>query len=202
VQDIASQYCVKALDPQRSERILDLCAAPGGKSIGAAIAMQDTGEIRSFDLFAHKVRLIEENAARMGLTSIHAAIGDAAVYNENLGLFDRVLCDVPCSGLGVIRRKPEIRNKPEAEVKALPALQLRILENAARYLKAGGILIYSTCTINRLENEDVCKRFLEAHKDFTVLQTDLPGMRDDCGVTLHPVQNDSDGFYIAKLQKK
>lgn len=204
VQDIASQWCVKSLDAKPGERILDLCAAPGGKSVGAAMDMRDTGEVRSFDLYDHKIALIAQNAKRLGLQSVHPAIGDAAVYNETLGSFDRVLCDVPCSGLGVMRRKPEIRFKDSGDVKALPKLQYEILCNAARYVKSGGRLIYSTCTVNKEENSMVCVRFLKEHPEFTLLKTDpaLQGMKEDCGITLLPQITGSDGFYLAILQKQ
>lgn len=204
VQDIASQWCVKMLDAQKGDRILDLCAAPGGKSIGAAMDMENIGEVRSFDLYPHKVALIEQNANRLGLSCIHAALGDAAVYQEDLGEFDRVLCDVPCSGLGVMRRKPEIRLKNEKDVKAIPQLQYQILCNAARYVKSGGVLIYSTCTINQEENSLVCEKFLKEHPEFTLqpLDATLHGKEEICGMTLLPQITGSDGFYFAKLQRK
>ncbi len=204
VQDISSQWSVRSLGAKPGERILDLCAAPGGKSIGAAMDMHNQGEICSFDLYEHKIALIKQNASRLGLNCIHPAIGDAAVYNEALGEFDRVLCDVPCSGLGVMRRKPEIRLKDEADVKALPEVQYRILCNAARYVKSGGTLIYSTCTINKQENTNICERFLKEHPDF-ILQPNLSGLTGSsevCGITLLPQITQSDGFYLARLQKK
>ena len=204
VQDTASQWCVKNLQAQPGERILDICAAPGGKSVGAAMDMKNTGEVRSFDLYEHKIALIEQNASRLGLTAVHATIGDAAEYNETLGTFDRVLCDVPCSGLGVMRRKPEIRFKDSADVKAIPELQYRILCNAARYVKSGGTLIYSTCTVNKEENSKVCERFLKEHPEFTLCDLDaaLCGKKESVGMTLLPQMTGSDGFYLAKLRKQ
>ena len=204
VQDLASQWCVRALDAKPGERILDLCAAPGGKSIGAAMDMKNTGEIRAFDLYEHKVSLMEQNFARLGLSCMHAACGDAAVYRAELGSFDRVFCDVPCSGLGVMRRKPEIRLKPEAEVKALPELQYSILCNAAKYVKSGGVLIYSTCTVNKEENSMVCEKFLKEHPDFCLREIREPSAarQENVGITLLPQCTASDGFYLAKLMKK
>ncbi len=203
VQDIASQYCVKVLSAKPGERILDVCAAPGGKSIGAAMDMENKGEILAFDLYEHKVKLIQQNAQRLGLSVIKADLGDAAVYRPEIGLFDRVLCDVPCSGLGVMRRKPEIRQKDEKDVKALPALQYKILCNAARYLKTGGVLIYSTCTVNQEENTAVCKRFLKEHDSFAAepIEESIGGLKDECGMLLLPQLTGSDGFYFAKLRK-
>ncbi len=202
VQDIASQYCVSVLDAKPGERILDMCAAPGGKSIGAAMDMGNKGEICSFDLYEHKVKLIEQNAARLGLTAIKAGIGDAAVFDAKLGQFDRVLCDVPCSGLGVMRRKPEIRFKDEKDVKALPELQYKILCNATRYVKKGGVLIYSTCTVNKEENAAVCARFLKEHTNFAAeaVSESIGGMADAYGMQLLPQLTGSDGFYFAKLR--
>lgn len=202
VQDAASQWCVKTLNAKKGERILDLCAAPGGKSIGAAMDMENVGEIAAFDLFAHKVKLIEDNAKRLGLSCIHAAIGDAAIYREGLGEFDKVLCDVPCSGLGVMRRKPEIRTKSKESVEKLPELQLKILTQAAKYVKNGGTLLYSTCTINQQENKAVVEKFLSTHPEFIAVQTDVPGVKDAVGATLFPQDNNTDGFYIAKLMRK
>lgn len=203
VQDIASQWCVKTLGAMPGERILDLCAAPGGKSVGAAMDMRDEGEIRSFDLYEHKTKLILQNADRLGLSCIRAQLGDAAEYNETLGEFDRVFCDVPCSGLGVMRRKPEIRLKAQADVDALPELQHQILCNAARYVKKGGVLLYSTCTINREENSLVCERFAREHPEFVCEQINgVNGISDAYGVTLTPKKTGSDGFYLARFVKK
>ncbi len=203
VQDIASQYCVRVLDAKPGERILDVCAAPGGKSIGAAMDMGNVGEIHAFDLYEHKVKLIEQNAGRLGLSIIQASIGDAAVYRKEIGLFDRVLCDVPCSGLGVMRRKPEIRLKDEKDVKALPELQYRILCNAANYVKKDGILVYSTCTVNKAENEEICKRFLKEHDTFVTepIEIKIDAKADAYGMQLLPALTGSDGFYFAKLRR-
>lgn len=204
VQDTASQWCVKALGARLGERILDMCAAPGGKSIGAAMDMSDTGEVCSFDLYEHKIELIRQNAKRLNLSCIHASLGDAAVYNGSLGEFDRVLCDVPCSGLGVMRRKPEIRLKDEKDLKAIPELQYQILCNAAKYVRSGGVLIYSTCTVNKEENSFVCEKFLKEHPEFDHQPICEPvnGVKEKYGMTLLPQKTGSDGFYFAKLVKK
>ncbi len=201
VQDASSQWCVQQLGPHPGERVLDLCAAPGGKSAGAAICMGNRGEIVSLDLHQHRVKLIEENARRLKLDIIKPRVGDARVFDKSLGLFDRVLCDVPCSGLGVMRRKPEIRLRPQSDVSALPALQYEILCSAARYLKKGGVLVYSTCTINREENTAVCARFLREHKGFVPLpDTPMPGaVNEKIGTTLLPVKDGGDGFFAARL---
>ncbi|MBR6790375.1 MAG: 16S rRNA (cytosine(967)-C(5))-methyltransferase RsmB [Oscillospiraceae bacterium] len=205
VQDAASQLCARAVDPKPGERVFDLCSAPGSKSFTMAQLMEDKGEILAFDLHANRVKLITSGAARLGLTIIKGARGDAAKYNEALGLADRVLCDVPCAGLGVIRRKPEIRLKPEDDLRALPDIQKKILLNAANYVKPGGVLVYSTCSLNREENDRVVDAFLAGRKDFA--PDPLPEIFRDLTdegykATLMPHKGDYDGFFIARMKKR
>lgn len=206
VQDAASQLCAMAVDPQPGETVFDLCAAPGSKSFTMAQLMQNTGRILAFDLHEHRAKLVKDGAERLGLTCIEAAAADAGVYNPALGLADRVLCDVPCAGLGVIRRKPEIRRKTEKEISALPDIQLRILHNAANYLRPGGILVYSTCSLNKDENDRVAAAFLAAHPDF--IPAPLPEIfstlaeKGANSVTLMPQNGDYDGFYIVRFRKR
>lgn len=166
VQDVSSQLAAAALDARPGQRVADFCAAPGGKAFTAAQWMDDTGELCAYDLHAQKVRLIEKGAARLGLTCIHAGENDAKLYNEALGEFDRVLCDAPCSGLGVIRRKPEIRYKEPQGLAGLPEIQYNILETSSKYIAKGGRLVYSTCTLRRAENDEVAERFLREHPEF------------------------------------
>ena len=161
VQDAACQLCAKALSAKEGDRVFDLCAAPGGKTYTIAEEMNNIGEVISFDIHEHRVKLIGDGARRLGLSCVKATKGDATVYRESLGTADAVLCDVPCSGFGIIGRKPEIKYKDPNEIKQLPSLQLEILQNGAKYVKAGGRLVYSTCTLSHSENEKVCKRFLE-----------------------------------------
>ena len=205
VQDAASQFCIAALDPQPGETILDLCAAPGGKSFTVAERMNNTGKIVACDIHNHRLDLIKSGAARLGITNIECIVNDAAVYNENLPMADRVLCDVPCSGLGIVRRKPEIRCKPLDTLKELPPVQGKILDTASRYVKKGGTLVYSTCALNPKENENVCKSFLESHPDF---KSKLPSFAcegmfiRDGFITLMPHINGTDGFFIAVFERK
>ena len=200
VQDAACQLCVKALNAKDGDRVFDLCAAPGGKTYSIAENMNNNGEVLSFDIHAHRVRLIQCGAERLGLSCVKAKAGDATVYNEQLGLADAVLCDVPCSGFGIIGKKPEIKYKDPDEVKALPDLQLKILTNGSCYVKKGGRLVYSTCTLSKGENEKVCNRFLASNEDFTAVRP-LPDYSDEQYLTLMPHKNNTDGFFIACFER-
>ena len=206
MQDKASQLCALAVGAQPGERVFDLCAAPGSKSFVMAQEMEDRGELRAFDLYPARAGLIRQGAERLGLTCIREGVGDASQFDESLGLADRVLCDVPCSGLGIIRRKPEIRWKTAEELDALPPLQLSILENAARYVRPGGTLVYSTCALSKAENEGVAGAFLAKHPEF---QPDpMPPaaaavLGEGCSsATLTPLQGNFDGFYIARFVRR
>ena len=200
VQDKASMLCALALQAQPGQTVFDLCAAPGGKSFTIAELMQNEGRVCAFDLYEKRVGLIRSGAERLGLTCVKAAVGDAAVYNETVGQADRVLCDVPCSGLGVMRQKPEVKYKDLASLDTLPALQAQILANGARYLKDDGRLIYSTCALDKRENEAVCAAFLKEHPDFTAVPP-LPDVSDSPFLTLMPHRFHCDGFFIAAFQK-
>ena len=204
VQDAAARLAVTALDSRPGERVLDCCAAPGGKSFAAAIAMNNVGDISACDIHPHKLRLIEAGAERLGITAITALQKDAAVpAPEWRERFDRIIADVPCSGLGVIRKKPDIRYKDLAPTEALPAIQRRILEAQATHLKPGGTLVYSTCTILRRENEAVIEAFLEDHSVFSTAPFELPqfGIIATGMKTFLPSVEGTDGFFIAKLTK-
>ena len=207
VQDPASRLSVRCarLPKEGGIRLLDCCSAPGGKSFAAAIAMGGRGQIRSCDIHPHKIALIENGARRLGLTNIRAGVQDASVFNpEWEDAFDVVLADVPCSGLGIIRKKPDIRYRNLKETEGLPALQGAILPNQASYLKKGGVLMYSTCTILKRENEQVVEAFLEAHPDFSTEPLCLPEVfpKNENGMlTLLPGQYDTDGFFICRLRR-
>ncbi|MBQ7566035.1 MAG: 16S rRNA (cytosine(967)-C(5))-methyltransferase RsmB [Oscillospiraceae bacterium] len=201
-QDAASRLAVLAADPGPGMRVLDCCAAPGGKSFACAIAMENRGEILSCDLHENKLRHIEQGAARLGLSIIRTAACDAREFApERENAFDLVLCDAPCSGLGVIRKKPDIREKDLGAIAALPQVQLDILRTVGKYVKPGGVLLYSTCTILKRENEEVVRAFLQdapfAPEDFSFAAL---SSRDGM-LTLLPCVHGTDGFFIAKLRK-
>lgn len=206
VQDPAAKLSVLCAGlPKTGCRVLDCCAAPGGKSFAAAIVMGGRGEICSCDIHEHKIPLIESGAARLGIENLTARTQDASQRMEQWeGQFDTVIVDVPCSGLGIIRKKPDIRYKDLQQTRSLPELQRAILENQAAYVRPGGTLLYSTCTVLRRENEDVVTGFLESHSEFRMEQLPLPPMfpENESGMlTLIPGQMDTDGFFIAKLRK-
>lgn len=204
VQDTASQICCAALDAKPGETVFDLCSAPGGKAFTIAEMMKDSGVVRAFDIYQSRVELIKNGASRLGLKSVFSYLSDASVFNENYGFADKILCDVPCSGLGIIRRKPEIRFKKMQDIDNLPDLQYRILCNATRYLKDGGRLVYSTCTLNPKENSEVCDRFLSEHPDFSSAEF-LPSIpryiKDEKYLTLMPHIHSTDGFFVAVFVK-
>ena len=184
--------------------MIDCCSAPGGKSFFAAERMNNTGAIRSCDIFDHKLNKIREGAERLGLSILHPALQDASEFvPEWEASADYVLCDVPCSGLGIIRKKPEIRYKDPAELEQLPELQYAILENCARYVKNGGTLVYSTCTVLRRENQEIVKRFQKAHPEFELCSFSLPVCEEkvDGMITLLPHIHKTDGFFVAKFRK-
>ena len=191
VQDASSQMCCAALGVQPGETVFDVCAAPGGKSFTLAELMGNEGVMRAFDLHDHRVKLISSGAKRLGLQIVDAQVGNAEQYNADLGLADRVLCDVPCAGLGIIGRKPEIRYKSFENIDNLPCLQYNILTNASRYLKVNGTLVYSTCSLNPAENDEVVSKFVNEHPEFRLLSSK----------TVMPHLNDSDGFFIAVLTR-
>ena len=204
-QDTASQIAVRALGILPGMRVADVCAAPGGKSFTAAQYLQNDGILYSFDIYPAKCEVIARRAEQLGVSCQSVAVHDARLpYDGSLyGSFDRVICDAPCSGLGVIRRKPEIRYKGFAEAAQLPSLQYEILCRSAELVRVGGILQYSTCTLNPAENEAVTARFLEEHPNFSAKLLPL----EDCfsaanapisyEITLFPSVHGTDGFYIA-----
>ncbi|MBR5342547.1 MAG: 16S rRNA (cytosine(967)-C(5))-methyltransferase RsmB [Oscillospiraceae bacterium] len=203
VQDRAAAMAVEIAAPKPGMTVLDACAAPGGKSFAAALRMRDEGSILSCDLHGKKLALIESGAKRLGITCIRTAAMDASVFDASLAEgFDLVIADVPCSGFGVMRKKPEIRRKSEAEVGALPAVQARILDNLARYVRPGGTLLYATCTVLREENEELVSGFLKAHPNFQPVDFTVGERRSENGCyTFWPHIDGSDGFFAAKLRR-
>ncbi len=204
VQDEASQICVEALGAEGGDTVIDVCSCPGSKSFGSAVRMKNKGKIYSFDLHKSKLSLIEKNAERLGIDIIEAHERDGRSPDESLfGKADRVLCDVPCSGLGVIAKKPEIRYKSVAEFERLPEIQYDILSASANYVKKGGILVYSTCTVLPSENSDNVKRFLSEHKDFEPVEFSIGEHRSTDGMlSLSPDTDGTDGFFVAKMKRK
>lgn len=205
VQDGASQLCAAALDAKPGDTVLDLCSAPGGKAFTCAQRMQNKGRIIACDIHSHRLALIKEGANRLGVEIIDVKRCDAAAFGGDMPQADRVLCDVPCSGLGIVRRKPEIRFKNAAEIEKLPELQLAILSNAARYVKMGGRLVYSTCALNPKENEEVCARFLAKYDDFSAVDiSELApnAYSKDSTLTLMPHITNTDGFFIAVFERR
>ena len=204
IEDLASQYCASALDVYEGCVVIDTCAAPGGKSFAIAEKMNNKGKVYSCDIYSARTGLIEQGAERLGLDCIEPFVNDASVYNEKFPLADRVLCDVPCSGLGIIGKKPEIKYKKLDEAKSLIPLQKQILEASSRYVKKGGRLVYSTCSVNPGENRKVCDAFLSEHKEFKSVRVleDLPRTVDEGDyITLFPHTNECDGFFIAAFIK-
>ena len=190
IQDKSSFECSKALEAREGNTVLDICSAPGGKAFTIAERMNNKGSVFAFDIHEHRVKLINDGAQRHGLSIISAAVNDALEFSESIPKADRILCDVPCSGFGIIRRKPEIRYKELDSVKELPDIQLKILETSSVYLKENSRLVYSTCTLNKKENENVVRAFLEKHGNFRLIKE----------VTVFPSENGGDGFYYAVLE--
>lgn len=204
VQDGASIISANVLSPSEGETLVDVCSAPGGKSFSSAILMKNKGKIHSFDLHESKLSLIESGKDRLGLTIIDVSARDAREPDESLfGTADKLICDAPCSGLGVLGKKPDLRYKDFATITELPALQLEILEQSVKYLKDGGIAVYSTCTLNPAENEDVIAKFLENNPDFSLVPFKVGEISADSGMlTLLPQKHGTDGFFMAKIIKR
>ena len=192
IEDLSSYNCALALETSEGDTVLDVCSAPGGKAFTIAERMKNKGSVYAFDLHEHRVNLIKSGAERLGLTNIQPSVNDALSFNEDIPMADRILCDVPCSGFGIIRRKPEIRYKELDSIKELPEIQYNILNTSAKYLKSGGRIVYSTCTLNKRENEKVTERFLNENKGFVLLYDK----------TTFPTADGGDGFYFAVMEKQ
>lgn len=188
IEDYSSYSAASALDAKDGDIVLDLCAAPGGKSFTIA---QSGASVYSFDLYEHRVELIKKTAKRLEFDNITASVNDALIYNPEMPLADKILCDVPCSGFGIIRRKPEIRYKNLDEIKSLFDIQYNILSVSSRYLKTGGKIMYSTCTLNKKENEKVVAEFLEKNDNFELIEQK----------TIFPTKDGGDGFFYALMVK-
>lgn len=217
VQDLSAQAACEILSPQPGETVYDCCAAPGGKTFTLAEMMENRGSVTSFDLYPGRARLIAEGAGRLGIGCVTAKALDMTKLPEGFPPGDRVLCDAPCSGFGVIRRKPEIRYKDLRTLKELPELQYAILQNAARLVKPGGVLLYTTCTLNPAENGEVAERFLKENGGFLPRRIDPPWIVPANGeepllrrwldepehqFTMAPFAGASDGFFAAAFVKR
>lgn len=205
VQSASSMVPVHVLEPKAGETVLDMCAAPGSKTTQMAEWMKNEGTIDAWDLYPHKISLIKKNAKKEGITIIHAGARDSSKPMPQVnGKYDKILLDAPCSGLGVLGHKAEIRwRRQEADLEAFPPLQQKLLTCAASYLKSGGTLVYSTCTLNWAENEDMIRWFLSEHPEFEPVDFTLSDTQtSEHGImTLWPDEWDSDGFFVAKLKK-
>ena len=204
IQDVAARLAVTAAQVQPGQRVLDCCAAPGGKSFAAGVDMDNRGEVLSCDIHPHKIRLLEAGAARLGLSVMKAQLQSAAQRREDwVEGFDTVLVDVPCSGLGIIRKKPDIRYKDPKPLNGLPNVQKSIVDNCAAYVRPGGVMIYATCTLRAGENQGVVEWFLKRHPEFTLEAFELPHFgRQEGMMTFWPHIHHTDGFFVACLRKK
>lgn len=196
------------LELEEGMTVIDLCSAPGGKTTHIAEILQNTGKVMAFDVHEGKLGLIKENCERLGITNVETRVNDATKLNPDLvGVSDRILIDVPCSGIGIIRKKPEIKwNKKRADLREIVPIQREIMENTWKYLKSGGIMLYSTCTLNKEENEENIEWFLDKHNDCEIKKI-FVGKQDNLvynrngSLTIMPNEH-MDGFFVAKLQKK
>ncbi len=205
VQDPAARLVSLIAGIRPGQKVLDVCAAPGGKSLSAAFAMAGNGSIVACDLHENKLKRIQESADRLGVNIITTQAADGRVFRpEWEASFDTVLVDAPCSGLGIIRKKPDTRYKKADDLFTLPVVQAAILDNAARYVRPGGTLVYSTCTILPEENEQVTEAFLAEHADFGLepFELPLPVGKSDGSLTLWPQRHDTDGFYICRMTRR
>lgn len=205
VEDLSSQLCVEALELFPGATAIDVCAAPGGKTFTAAQYMENKGVLYSCDIYSQRTDLIKAGAERLGLDCVKPLVNDATAFNEDLPQMDRVLCDVPCSGLGIIGKKPEIKYKKLDDTKSLLPVQKQILKASSEYVKGGGRLVYSTCSVNPNENRKICDAFLKENDDFYSVKA-LPHIERavDEGdyLTLFPHKNNCDGFFIAVFHRK
>lgn len=192
IQDISCVKAVHALEIKSGDTVFDFCAAPGGKSIIASYFAGKSGQVFSFDLHKNRVELIDTSVKRLELSNITTGVNDACLFNKDLGKAEKIICDVPCSGYGIARRKPEIRYKELDSVKELPKIQYQILSTSAQYLNTGGMLLYSTCTLNKKENENVVNAFLRNNEDFSLCEMK----------TFFPGEDDGDGFFYSLIERK
>jgi len=211
VQNEASILAVDILNPKSGEKVLDACAAPGGKTTYIAEKLFNKGEVTAFDVHQHRVELVEKNARRLGLSNIIAVKQDAGIFNEEyFEKFDKVLIDVPCSGFGVVNKKPDIKNRiSPSDIESILVEQRKILETCCRYVKSNGYVVYSTCTINKSENEDMVKNFLTSNPNFAfekithyIPEVFKKFVMNDGMIQFLPSRDRLDGFFVALLKRK
>ena len=195
IQDISAGLTSKILNPQPGEKVLDACSAPGGKTTYIAELMKNKGNIEAWDIHEHRTKLVEKNAKRLGINIIKTKVKDASIYDETLNeKFDKILLDVPCLGIGVIKRKPDIKWQRKIEdIQEITKIQRKILENCSQYLKKGGVLVYSTCSLLKEENENIISNFLNNNDKFEVNKNEIINILPD---------EEKDGFFICKLHKR
>ncbi len=191
IEDLSCYKAVKALEPKENDVVLDVCSAPGGKAFTCAELMHNKGRVYACDVYEKRVNLIKEGAERLGLSCITSLVNDASVFNNDLPLADKIICDVPCSGFGIIRRKPEIRYKDLDSIKNLPEIQYEILQTSSKYLKPKGKMLYSTCTLNKKENEQVAEKFVHNNQNFRIMEMK----------TIFPSENEGDGFFYSVIER-
>ncbi|EHI98439.1 sun protein [Clostridium sp. DL-VIII] len=208
VQDESAMVVAPLLELEEGMKVIDLCSAPGGKTTHIAEMLQNTGKVLAFDIHESKLGLIKENCERLGITNVEINTNDATKLNPELvESSDRILIDVPCSGIGIIRKKPEIKwNKTRSDLREIIPIQREIMENAWQYLRSGGIMVYSTCTLNKEENEENIDWFLSSHKDCSIKKIFIGNQNNliynkNGSLTIMPNEN-MDGFFIAKLEKR
>lgn len=205
IQDIAAMLVGEILNPKSGSTSIDLCAAPGGKATHMAEKMNNHGKVIAFDIYEHKIKLINENASRLGIDICHSFVGDATVINDEYkNCAENVLVDAPCSGFGIMGKKPDIRYcRSISDVESLAEISFKALNSGAEYVKQGGVLVYSTCTLTKRENEENVKRFLEEKGDiFSLEPIDEINEKNSGYVTLYPHIHGTDGFFICKFRKK
>lgn len=208
IQDLSSQLCAYFLSAEMGQTVLDICSAPGGKTFTTAEYMHNSGKIIACDMYEHKLKLIEKGAKRLGIDIVETCLRDGSSDENPLPMADRILCDVPCSGLGVLSRKPEIRYKDDLIDTNLADIQYKILCESAKYLKKGGKLVYSTCTLNPQENNKNTAKFLAEHSDFEGVALEFPPQlgrayeEQPYEITLMPHSYDGDGFYISVFTRR
>ncbi len=209
IQDISSIFVARILDPREGDLVIDVCSAPGGKATHIAQLMNNVGTVIARDIYDHKLGLVEKNAERLGVTIIKTENFDGRDLDRKLlSKADRVLVDAPCSGFGIIRRRPEIkyRRQPK-DIESIMAIQYDILKNASKYIKPGGELVYSTCTINPKENEEIVQKFLNCNRDYVLVNINdkykniIPGEHTENMIQFYPNLHNADGFFISKIKR-